>query len=87
MAIGAIRRFKAAGLSTPADISVAGFDDIDFARFADPPLTTIAQPMEVLGRTAMGVLLDILGGRRSSSETHVLPTNLMVRESTASPAA
>jgi len=87
MAIGAIRRFKAAGLSTPADMSVAGFDDIDFARFADPPLTTVAQPMEDLGRTAMGVLLDILGGKRSFSEAHVLPTNLMVRESTASPAA
>ena len=69
MAIGAIRRFKAAGLSTPADISVAGFDDIDFARFADPPLTTVAQPMEELGRTAMSVLLGILNGKPSASST------------------
>jgi LacI family repressor for deo operon, udp, cdd, tsx, nupC, and nupG len=86
MAIGAIRRFKAAGLTTPADISVAGFDDIDFARFADPTLTTIAQPMEELGRTAMSVLLDILSGKPSAKTTHVLPTSLMVRESTAAPA-
>ena len=83
---GAIRRFKAARLTTPTDISVAGFDDIDFARFADPPLTTVAQPMEDLGRTAMRVLLDILDGTPSASTMHVLPTSLKVRESTAAPA-
>jgi LacI family repressor for deo operon, udp, cdd, tsx, nupC, and nupG len=86
MAIGAIRGLKIAGLSTPRDMSVAGFDDIDFARFADPPLTTIAQPMEELGRAAMTVLLQILNGETPACDLTVLPTALVVRDSTA-PAA
>ena len=86
MAIGAIRGLRVAGLRTPRDMSVAGFDDIDFARFADPPLTTVAQPMEELGRAAMALLLEILGGGRPSSETRILPTALVVRDSAAPPA-
>jgi LacI family repressor for deo operon, udp, cdd, tsx, nupC, and nupG len=85
MAIGAIRGLKTAGLSTPTDMSVAGFDDIDFARFADPPLTTVAQPMEELGRVAMSALLEILGGAAPAVRTHILPTVLVARESTAPP--
>jgi LacI family repressor for deo operon, udp, cdd, tsx, nupC, and nupG len=87
MAIGAIRGLRMAGLSAPRDMSVAGFDDIEVARFADPPLTTIAQPMEDLGRAAMSALLDILGGAEPAVRTHILPTSLVVRESTARPNA
>ncbi len=86
MAIGAIRGLKMAGLTPPGDMSVAGFDDIDFARFCDPPLTTIAQPMEELGRAAMALLLRILNGERPANDLTILPTTLVVRDSTA-PAA
>jgi len=86
MAMGALRGLRVAGLCAPVDMSVAGFDDIDFARFTDPPLTTIAQPMEELGRAAMGRLLEILNGGPATAETLVLPTALVVRESTAPPA-
>ncbi len=87
MAIGAVRALRLAGARVPQDVSVAGFDDIDLARFAEPPLTTIAQPMEDLGRTAMAVLLEILSGRQPGAETRVLPTSLVVRASTAPPGA
>lgn len=57
MAIGAIKRIREAGLRVPEDISVAGFDDISFAAFCDPPLTTIAQPAEAFGRHAAEMLV------------------------------
>lgn len=87
MAIGAMRALRSLGLRVPQDVSVAGFDDIDLARFAEPPLTTIAQPMEELGRAAMAVLLDILNGGLPDLRTQVLPTQLVVRDSTAPPPA
>ena len=87
MAVGAMRALRTLGLGVPGDVSVAGFDDIDLAHFTEPPLTTIAQPMEDLGRTAMGVLLDILNGGQPGGSTEILPTRLVVRDSTAAPRA
>jgi LacI family repressor for deo operon, udp, cdd, tsx, nupC, and nupG len=73
---------KRLGLRVPADISVAGFDDIEFARYADPPLTTIAQPAEEIGRTAMSALYGLLTRSQHDHKDYVLPTELVVREST-----
>lgn len=81
-AIGALQAFKQAKLSVPADISVAGFDDISFAAFSDPPLTTIAQPAEEFGRTAILLLLDILNGDMAKSPKVILPFELIKRGST-----
>jgi LacI family transcriptional regulator, repressor for deo operon, udp, cdd, tsx, nupC, and nupG len=83
MAIGLIHGLKTLGLDVPADMSVAGFDDIEFARFADPPLTTIAQPAEEIGRTAMSALYGLLTGSKHDHKDYVLPTEFVVRESTA----
>jgi LacI family repressor for deo operon, udp, cdd, tsx, nupC, and nupG len=83
MAIGAIRAIKAQGLQVPHDVSVIGFDDIRFAQHYDPPLTTIAQPMEELGREAMSLLIEILQHRQSPPRKRVLPTHLVIRGSTA----
>lgn len=82
MAIGAIQRIKQQGLRVPEDISVAGFDDISFAAFADPPLTTIAQPAEEFGRTAVRLLIDMLEGRLSKAPKVILPFELITRAST-----
>jgi LacI family repressor for deo operon, udp, cdd, tsx, nupC, and nupG len=60
-----------------------GFDDIRFARYSDPPLTTIAQPMEDLGREAMSLLLEILNRSDAPARKRILPTQLVVRGSTA----
>ncbi|WP_280562897.1 LacI family DNA-binding transcriptional regulator [Chromohalobacter sp. 48-RD10] len=83
MAMGAMRRIKEAGLRIPEDISVAGFDDIAFASFCDPPLTTIAQPAEDFGREAVALLLDIIDDRDDAADKHrIMPFELVVREST-----
>ncbi|WP_087720509.1 LacI family DNA-binding transcriptional regulator [Salinicola salarius] len=87
MAMGAMRRIKEAGLRIPEDISVAGFDDIAFASFCDPPLTTIAQPAEDFGREAVALLLDIIDDRDDAADEHrIMPFELVTRESTG-PAA
>jgi LacI family transcriptional regulator/LacI family repressor for deo operon, udp, cdd, tsx, nupC, and nupG len=59
-AIGLIDAARAAGLSLPQDLAIVGFDDIAFAQFAHPPLTTIAQPVDRLGRGAVQMVLDLL---------------------------
>lgn len=83
MAIGAIRAIKSKGLRVPEDISVVGFDDIRFARYCDPPLTTIAQPKGELGREAMSMMIEILTNADVPARKRILPTQLVVRGSTA----
>ncbi len=61
MAIGALRAIRAAGLVVPADISVVGFDDVSFAAFTEPPLTTIRQATAEMGRWAVAAIRDRLG--------------------------
>ena len=82
MAIGAIQSIKQKGFAIPGDISVAGFDDISFAAFADPPLTTIAQPAEEFGSTAVTLLIDLLEGRLGKAPKVILPFDLIQRAST-----
>jgi DNA-binding LacI/PurR family transcriptional regulator len=80
IALGAIRAMRRAGISTPQDVSVVGFDNVRFARYATPTLTTVAQDTSTAGRLLVSKLLDAGSGRiRSRSER--LPTDLIVRES------
>lgn len=85
MAIGAYRAIRARGLRVPEDISVVGFDDIRISRYLDPPLTTVAQPQEELGCEAMTMLLEMLEGGDVPPRKHILPTQFVVRGSTARP--
>jgi LacI family transcriptional regulator, repressor for deo operon, udp, cdd, tsx, nupC, and nupG len=82
MAIGAISELRARGVSVPADVSVIGFDDIIFANAFEPPLTTVRQPRQEMGRRAMALMVDRLNGKRTA-ETIVLDTELVVRGSVA----
>jgi DNA-binding LacI/PurR family transcriptional regulator len=81
-AIGALRALRRAGIRVPGEVSVVGFDDIDLAAWTDPPLTTIRQPIDDLGRSAVEHLVDLLGGGRPDSATTVLEPSLVVRDST-----
>jgi DNA-binding LacI/PurR family transcriptional regulator len=72
------------GLRIPADLSVIGFDDMDFARVLAPPLTTVALDAEKLGETAFGLLQGRMAGRRTRKRV-VLPAELLVRGSTGAP--
>jgi LacI family repressor for deo operon, udp, cdd, tsx, nupC, and nupG len=84
MALGSMRALKSHERRVPEDVSVVGFDDIRFARYSDPPLTTIAQPMGDLGREAMSMLIEILTGADVPPRKRILPTQLIVRGSTSS---
>jgi LacI family transcriptional regulator len=81
-AIGAIRAIRASGQRVPDDVSVVGFDDVDLAAFADPPLTTVAQATASMGRWAVAQLLARLDGGDVTNETVTLPVHLEVRSST-----
>ncbi|RPI27738.1 MAG: LacI family transcriptional regulator [Acidobacteria bacterium] len=81
-AIGALSAIRVHGLRVPEDVSIVGFDDLRIASFANPPLTTVRQPRQLMGRTAAGILLDLLSG--SVGQTHVqIPGELIIRRSTA----
>ncbi|URX64716.1 LacI family transcriptional regulator [Luteibacter anthropi] len=83
MAIGALRALSAKGVRVPEDVSVVGFDDIRFARYTSPSLTTIAQPKNALGREAMSMMIELLNDPSVPSRKRVLSADLVVRGSTA----
>ncbi len=80
MAIGALRAFREAGLDVPADVALAGFDDIPVAEYVTPALTSVHVPIHELGARAVETVLDaVLDG--SDARFTTLPTRLVVRES------
>jgi len=81
VAIGAKAALREAGLRVPEDISMIGFDDIPWAQFSDPPLTTIRLPAQKLARTACVVLMDLLQGKEPSTRQQILDTELVIRKS------
>jgi LacI family transcriptional regulator len=84
IAFGAMRELRLAGLSIPDDVSVVGYDDLPVAAYVDPPLTTVHQPMEELGALAASLLLDQLAGNGAQdAQTHLLPAQLISRDSVA----
>lgn len=80
---GAYRALIEAGLSIPDDVAVAGFDDLDFAAELDPPLTTVRQGVGDIGHEAARTLLSLLDDPDSGPRRVLLPTELVVRRSTA----
>lgn len=84
-AIGAIQQAKRLGLRIPQDISIIGFDNIQFAEFCEPALTTISQPRYDIGRQAMLLLLELLKGYDVQSGSRLLDAQLVIRESVEPP--
>ena len=82
-AIGVLDMARQRNVRVPRDLSVVGFDDIRFARYVDPPLTTIAQPMRDIGEASVRLLLDILHGRITTPQSITLPHTLIIRSTTA----
>jgi DNA-binding LacI/PurR family transcriptional regulator len=81
-ALGALRSIRLHGLRVPEDISVIGFDDLFFASYTQPPLTTVRQPMRRMGQLAMENLFKLLSGDELEISIKV-EAELIVRESTA----
>ncbi len=84
LAIGALMEARSRRLPVPEALSIAGFDDLDFARYVTPELTTIRVPSADMGQRAARLILDLVraGAQRTVVE---LPADLIVRESTAPP--
>jgi len=83
MAFGVLDHARRRGLKLPESLSVVGFDDIRFARYADPPLTTISQPAQEIGRETVRLLIGVLNGTIKSAVSVTLPHRLEIRSSCA----
>ncbi|MGQ9599454.1 MAG: LacI family DNA-binding transcriptional regulator [Anaerolineae bacterium] len=83
-AVGVLRAAREQGLRVPQDLAVVGFDDVPFACYVDPPLSTIRQDMRALGYQATRMVLDWIAGQEPEAPLE-LQTHLVVRESTAPP--
>jgi DNA-binding LacI/PurR family transcriptional regulator len=90
LAVGAIAELHARGLVVPDDVSVVGYDDIPVARYMTPALTTVRQPMNVVGARAVSMLAEELArpprSSRSRRRHELVNVSLVVRDSVASPA-
>ncbi|MFC1403627.1 MULTISPECIES: LacI family DNA-binding transcriptional regulator [Streptacidiphilus] len=82
MAFGVIRAARQHGFHVPGDVSVVGFDDSPLIAFADPPLTTIRQPVEAMGAAAVDALLEEINGNALHRAEFVFQPELVVRGST-----
>jgi len=83
LALGAIRAARRAGLSVPSDLSVIGYDDSAFMSCTDPPLTTVRQPIEAIGRAAVEMLAGQIEGSVVSSDELFFEPEVVARGSTA----
>jgi len=95
-AVGALRAIRDRGLGVPGDMSVVGFDDIDLAKLVDPPLTTVAQDTDAMGRWAVEHLAQIIGRSQPGSSNGatsadgkasllLLPGSLQIRGTSGPP--
>jgi LacI family transcriptional regulator len=87
VAVGAMRTLAKAGIRVPEDMSVVGHDGIPMGAFTSPALTTVAHHTAELGRLAVAMLCDLLDGRSPDQVERLLPTELVVRESSGPPPA
>jgi LacI family transcriptional regulator len=85
MAVGALQEARARELRVPEDLSVVGFDDSERASIVTPPLTSVRQPLEEMGRIAVSLLTRLIDKERVDALRVELATRLVVRESTAPP--
>lgn len=81
-AIGVMKLYQQQGFLIPQDVSIMGFDDIHYAEFVTPALTTVHQPLEEIGKTCINLLLQQLAGKTVVPGRQFLPFELMIRGST-----
>jgi LacI family transcriptional regulator len=85
MAIGVVKALARAGVRVPQDVAVVGFDDIFPGSLCDPPLTTVHQPMRLLGERACARLLERIANPALRPVTELLPAELVLRSSCGCP--
>ena len=82
MALGAIRAARRAGMNVPGDVSVVGFDDSALMNCTEPPLTTVRQPIDAMGRMVIELLNGQIAGTAVPQEELLFEPELVVRNST-----
>jgi len=82
LALGAIRAVRRAGLTVPGDVSVVGYDDSTWLNCTDPPLTTVRQPIQSMGRSAVALLVNQMETVIAHPEELLFEPELVVRGST-----
>ena len=82
LALGAVRAARRAGLRVPDDVSVVGFDDSALMSCTEPPLTTVRQPIESMGRTVIELLLAQIAGSADAGDELLFEPELVLRSST-----
>jgi len=82
LALGAVRAARRAGLRVPHDVSVVGFDDSSLMSCTEPPLTTVRQPIESMGRTVIDLLLAQIAGTTEAGDELLFEPELVLRAST-----
>jgi LacI family transcriptional regulator len=87
MAMGVLSALFRAGRRVPQDVAVVGCDDIPFAEYLTPPLTTVRVPLAETGRQAVDLLLRSIAGEQVPERPPLLPVELIVRASAAPPGA
>ena len=87
MAFGVMEAARDLGLRIPDDVSIIGFDDIPQSSSVNPPLTTVKQPLQEMGRVATQVLMECVREGRPCQTLTELPTELVIRQSCAAPKA
>lgn len=85
LAFGAVRAALDQGLTVPNDLSIVGFDDSPMAAIVNPRLTTVAQPAFTMGVRACELLCTLIDGDQPEATAIILPTDLLIRETTAPP--
>jgi LacI family transcriptional regulator len=87
MAIGAMRAAREHGLSAGRELSVVGFDDITLAEHANPPLTTVRQPIYEVGQRVCRMLVQVLAGESMAEEGYqvLFEPELVIRDSSGPP--
>ncbi|TQS45649.1 LacI family DNA-binding transcriptional regulator [Cryptosporangium phraense] len=85
LALGAVRAARRRRLRVPEDLSVVGYDDSAFMTCTDPPLTTVRQPIEAMGRAAVELLANQIRGISVAPDELLFEPELVVRASTARP--
>lgn len=85
MAIGLLKAAHDRGVTVPDEVSIAGFDDIRFASFVSPALTTVRQPLELIAQAAADLILEQTEKKEGANRRILLAPQLIVRSSTGSP--
>ncbi|MCM3791336.1 LacI family transcriptional regulator [Domibacillus indicus] len=80
---GVIKAAREMNVRIPQELSIIGFDNLSICELTSPPLTTIAQPIRIMGRRAVELLIKQIDGAETYMRTHIVETSLMVRNSTS----